>query len=71
MIYAKIRRSEKNYIVRIPAEEIERRVLTDGDLVAVEIRRAAIRPKLRPALRALAEESWQKHEHAYRALAEI
>lgn len=71
MIYAKIRRAGKHYTVRIPAEEIERRGLTDSDLVVVEIRGVTIRPKLRSEILALAEKSWQRNEHAYRILAEL
>ncbi len=71
MIYTKIRRSGKNYSVRIPAKEIERRGMADGDLVIVEIRSATIRPNLRPQLAALAEQSWQKHKGAYRKLADV
>jgi antitoxin component of MazEF toxin-antitoxin module len=68
VIYAKLRRSGKNYTVRIPAEEIERRGLADGDLIVVEIRGVTIRPKLSPDLLTLAEKSWLRHKRAYRKL---
>ena len=70
MIVQKIRRSGNSYIVTIPREEMERQGLAEGEMVVVEVRATEIRPKLRPDLRALAEESWRKHETAYRKLAD-
>lgn len=70
MIAQKLRRSGNSYIVTIPREEVERQGLTEGEMVVIEVRAAEIRPKLRPNLRALAEESWQRHEMAYRKLAD-
>ena len=70
MIVQKIRRSGNSYIVTIPREEMERQGLAEGEMVVVEVRAAEIRPKLAPRLRALAEESWQEHQTAYRTLAD-
>jgi len=70
VIAQKLRRSGNSYIVTIPREEVERQGLTEGEMVVIEVRAAEIRPKLRPNLRALAEESWQRHETAYRKLAD-
>jgi antitoxin component of MazEF toxin-antitoxin module len=70
MIVQKIRRSGNSYIVTIPREELERQGLSEGEMAIIEVRAAEIRPKLPPRLRALAEQSWQEHETAYRKLAE-
>ena len=70
MIVQKIRRSGNSYIVTIPREEMERQGLSEGEMAIIEVRAAEIRPKLAPHLRALAEESWQDHETAYRKLAD-
>ncbi|MCA1669702.1 MAG: AbrB/MazE/SpoVT family DNA-binding domain-containing protein [Thermomicrobia bacterium] len=70
MIAQKLRRSGNSYIVTIPREEVERQGLTEGEMVVIEVRAAEIRPKLRPELRPLSEKSWQRHETAYRKLAD-
>jgi antitoxin component of MazEF toxin-antitoxin module len=70
MIVQKLRRSGNSYIVTVPPEEVERQGLTEGEMVVIEVRAADIRPRLSPELRALAEESWERHQGAYRKLAE-
>ncbi len=70
MIVQKLRRSGNSYIVTVPPEEVERQGLTEGEMVVIEVRAADIRPRLSPELRELAEESWQRHEAAYRKLAD-
>ena len=70
MIAQKLRRSGNSFIVTIPREEVERQGLIEGEMVVIEVRAAEIRPKLRPDLRVLAEESWRRHETAYRKLAD-
>jgi antitoxin component of MazEF toxin-antitoxin module len=69
VIVQKIRRSGNSYIVTIPREELERQGIAECEMAIIEVRAAEVRPKLPPRVRALAEESWQEHEVAYRKLA--
>ncbi|HZU65916.1 MAG TPA: AbrB/MazE/SpoVT family DNA-binding domain-containing protein [Ktedonobacteraceae bacterium] len=70
MIWQKLRKVGNSYVVTIPKEEIERQNLHEGQLLAVEIQPAEIRPVLSPELRKAFEESWQRNEEAYRYMAE-
>ncbi len=70
MIQQKLRRVGNSYVVTIPMEEVRRRGLREGQLLAVEIQPLEVRPTLRPELRAAFEESWARHEDAYRYLAQ-
>ena len=68
MIVGKIRKVGNSLVVTVPKEEAEELELREGDLVTMEIRKAEVRPVLRPDLRKLAEESWERNEAAYRYL---
>ncbi|HLH60739.1 MAG TPA: AbrB/MazE/SpoVT family DNA-binding domain-containing protein [Ktedonobacteraceae bacterium] len=70
MIWQKLRKVGNSYVVTIPKEEVERQNLQEGQLLAVEIQPAEVRPVLSPELRKAFEESWQHNEEAYRYMAE-
>ena len=70
MIWQKLRKVGNSYIVTIPKEEVERQHLQEGQLLAVEVQPAEIRPVPSPALREAFEESWKRNEVGYRYLAE-
>ena len=69
MVVAKIRKVGNSLVVTVPKEEAEELELHEGDLVTMDIRKAEVRPVLRPELRKLAEESWARNEAGYRYLA--
>lgn len=70
MLYQKLRRVGNSYVVTIPKEEVERQQLEEGQLLAVQVQAAEIRPVLSDQMRAAFEESWEEHEEAYRYLGE-
>jgi putative addiction module antidote len=70
MVVGKIRKVGNSLVVTVPKEEADELELREGDLVTMDIRKAEIRPVLRPDLRKLAEESWARNEAAYRYLRE-
>ena len=70
MIWQKLRKVGNSYVVTIPKEEVERKHLQEGQLLAVEIQLAEAHPVLSPELRKAFEESWQRNEEAYRYMAE-
>ena len=69
MLYQKIRKVGNSYVVTIPKDEVERLSLEPGQLIAVHIQPAEIRPVLPDALRQAFEESWADNEDGYRYLA--
>ncbi len=68
MIYQKLRKVGNSYVVTIPREEVERRHIEEGQLLAIEIQPAEIRPVASPELRQAFEESWERNEAGYRYL---
>jgi len=70
MVIGKIRKVGNSLVVTVPKEMAEELELREGDLVAMDIRKAEVRPVLRPELRKLAEKSWERDKEAYRYLAE-
>lgn len=70
MVVGKIRRVGNSLVVTVPKEEAEELDLHEGDLVTMDIRKAEVRPVLRPELRKLAEESWERNQSGYRYLRE-
>ena len=70
MVVGKIRKVGNSLVVTVPREEADALELHEGDLVTVEIRKAEVRPMLRPDLRRLAEESWDRNKEGYRYLAD-
>lgn len=69
MIYGKIRKVGNSFVITIPREEMIAQGVSEGDTVAVEIRRAAMYPALSPRLREAFEESFRRNEAGYRYLA--
>jgi putative addiction module antidote len=69
MLYQKIRKVGNSYVVTIPKDEVERLNLEPGQLIAVHIQPAEIRPVLSDELREAFEESWADNEGGYRYLA--
>ena len=70
MVVGKLRKVGNSLVVTVPREEAEALDLHEGDLVTMDIRKAEVRPVLRPDLRKLAEQSWERNESAYRYLRE-
>src|SRR5207249_11376282 len=52
VLVQKLRRVGTSLVVTIPKDEVERQGLAEGELVAVEVRKLAIRPLLPPDLQA-------------------
>jgi hypothetical protein len=70
MIWQKLRKLFNSRIVTISIEETERQNLEEGQLLAVEVYPAEIRPAMSPELHKAFEESWSRNEPGYRYLAE-
>ncbi len=70
MIQQKLRKVGNSYVVTIPKDEVERRGLREGQLLAIEIQPLEMRPVMRPEVREAFERSWKKSEKAYRYLAD-
>jgi putative addiction module antidote len=69
MIYQKLRKVGNSYVVTIPKEEVEKQRLQEGQMLAVQVQPAEIRPVLSDAVREAFEESWRDNEAGYRYLA--
>ena len=70
MIQQKLRKVGNSYVVTIPKDEVERRGLTEGQLLAVEIQPLEVTPLMDPDVVKAMEESWDRNEEAYRYLAD-
>jgi antitoxin component of MazEF toxin-antitoxin module len=70
LIQQKLRKVGNSYVVTIPKDEVQRRGLREGQLLAVEVQPLDVQPRLSPELRAAFEASWAEHEAAYRYLGE-
>lgn len=70
MITQKLRRSGNSFVVTIPADEVNRLNLEEGDLVAIEVRRLQVRPELTPDVAEIFEEVWDEYAAAFRYLEE-
>lgn len=70
MTYQKLRKAGNSYVVTIPKEEVERRNLQEGQLLAVDIQPVEVRPVMSPELREAFEQSWRRNERGYRYLAD-
>ncbi len=69
MVVGRIRKVGNSLVVTVPRAEADALELHEGDLVTMDIRKAEVRPVLRPDLRRLAEESWERNQAGYRYLA--
>lgn len=70
MNIGKLRRSGNSFIVTVPRDEVERLGLTEGQMVAVEVRAVEVRPTLAPDLREAFETEFARGQEALRYLAE-
>ena len=70
MVTGKLRRSGNSFIVTVPREEVERLGLVEGQIVAVEVRPAEIRPLLTPELREAFDIEFRRGQEGLRYLAE-
>ena len=70
MVTGKLRRSGNSFIVTVPREEVERLGLVEGQIVAVEVRPAEIRPVLTPELREAFDVEFRQGQEGLRYLAE-
>jgi antitoxin component of MazEF toxin-antitoxin module len=69
MIFQKLRKSGNSFIVTIPKDEIKRLGLEEGQMLALTVHPAELRPVLSDELKEAVEESWKRHEAGYRYLA--
>jgi antitoxin component of MazEF toxin-antitoxin module len=69
MITARVEKNGQGLVLSIPADEIERLGLVEGQLVAIEVRPVEVRPTLAPDLREAFEASWERNQEGYRYLA--
>ncbi len=69
MFYAKLRKVNNSYVVTIPKDEVERRHLQEGQMLAIEAHAVEMRPVLPDDLREAFEESWERNQEGYRYLA--
>ena len=70
MIQQKLRKVGNSYVVTIPKEEVERRHLHEGQLLAVEVHPLDVYPAMSPDVQKAWEESWRRNEAGYRYLAD-
>jgi antitoxin component of MazEF toxin-antitoxin module len=68
MFYGHLRKVGNSYVVTVPKEEVARLEAGEGDLLAVHVQRAEIRPVLSEEVRQAFEESWEDNEPGYRYL---
>jgi antitoxin component of MazEF toxin-antitoxin module len=69
MIQQKLRKAGNSFIVTIPKDEVERRGLKVGQLLAVEVHPLELRPVLPDDLREAFEASWKENAPGYEYLA--
>lgn len=69
MFYGKLRRVGNSYVVTIPRDQVDEHDLEEGQLLAVHVQRAEIRPVLSEAAQQAFEDSWRDNEEGYRYLA--
>ena len=70
MIQQQLRKVGNSYVITIPKEEVERNGWAGGDRFAVQLTPLEERPVLSDEIRAALDESWGRHEAAYRYLAQ-
>ena len=70
MIVQQLRRAGNSYVVTIPKEEVERRGWQEGQLLGIELTEMEVRPALRPDVRQVLDERWDRNEAALRYLAD-
>lgn len=70
MIQQKLRKVGNSFVVTIPKDEVERRGLQEGQLLAIEFEPVEVVPMMSPEVLRAFEESWARNEEAYRYLAD-
>jgi antitoxin component of MazEF toxin-antitoxin module len=70
MIKQQLRRSGNSYVITIPKQEVERNGWQVGQRFVVQLTLLQEQPVLRPELQKKLDESWSRHEAAYRYLAD-
>jgi len=70
MIQQKLRKVGNSFVVTIPKDEVERRGLREGQLLAIEVEPVEVVPMMSPEVLKAFEESWERNEEAYRYLAD-
>ena len=70
MIQQKLRKVGNSYVVTIPKDEVERKGLREGQLLAIDVQPLSVQPVLPPDVREALKASWRKNEAIYRALGE-
>ena len=68
MIEQKLRKDGENYVVTIPAAEVARLGLKEGDVVVLDVQPLDEDADLEADVDAALEESWARNEGIYRAL---
>lgn len=69
MFYQKVRKAGNSYVVTIPKDQVDEMGLEQGDLVAVHLQRAEIRPVLDDDLREIIERLAKEHKEGLLYLA--
>jgi antitoxin component of MazEF toxin-antitoxin module len=70
VIQQKLRKVGNSYVVTIPKDEVERRGLHEGQLLAIDVQPLEVRVTLPPDVREAFDASWRQNEAIYRALGE-
>jgi antitoxin component of MazEF toxin-antitoxin module len=70
MFVGKLRRAGNSIVLTVPAGEIERLGLREGQQVAVELTQVEVRPVLSPELQESVDRLFPMHERAIRYLAD-
>jgi antitoxin component of MazEF toxin-antitoxin module len=70
MFVGKLRRAGNSIVLTVPADEIERLGLREGQQVAVELTQVEVRPVLSPELQESVDRLFPAHERAIRYLAD-
>jgi putative addiction module antidote len=70
VIQQKLRKVGNSYVVTIPKDEVERRGLREGQLLAIEVEPVEVVPMMSPEVLKAFNESWSRNEEAYRYLAD-
>ena len=70
MLLQKVRKVGNSYVVTIPREVIESQDLTEGDTVALEVRKVDYQVRMDPDVRAAFERSMKLYKDDYDYLGE-
>lgn len=65
MIFQKVRKVGNSLVVTIPKEEVDRLHLDDGDMIALQVNKAVVRPVLSDELLAASDASLERNKEGY------